>query len=803
MAEPARPARPASAPPAPAADPAASPSPSGKDGASGYVTSEIEIEGNKIRTVARQVPVLPAWDGTRVVGRRARRLDAWEKVTGRAVYTTDVRLPRLLHGAVLRSPLPNLKIRRLDLEPARRMAGVKAVLGPDDVREHGHRDQALLTLEPRYADQEIAAVAAVDEATARAAVAAVRVEYEEGPFVTDPLVALRADAPALYPGGNYTAGGWFGDKKPGQRAVYSRGDAERALAGADVVVERTFTTAAVMHSCMEPHVTVARWDGDDLTVWESTQGVFGVQEDLAETLKMPLSRIRVIGTHMGGGFGSKASAHPHCVLAALLARRAGRPVRLILSRSEEQRAPWYRPPTVQEIRAAFHADGTLAAIDLKAYIQAGAYLHTALWSCSGPVKEMYRCPNVHTEEYNVLTHLPSPSPLRGPGNTEGAWAFEQVLDLAAGRLGIDPVELRLRNIPEADPVTGQPYASHGLRRCLEEGARRFRWKERRLRPSQQGTKWRGVGVACPIWAGGGGPPSRVNVEVRADGSITVYTGAADIGTGTRTVIAQIVAEELGVPLEWIEVVNADTARTPYALPSYGSITLASNGPAARSAARDALTEMSALAAHVLETSPEQIEIAGGEFRASTAAERRLGWKELARQFPSGSIIGRGERGPNPEGVSIRAFGAQFCEVEVDIETGTVRVTDFLAVHDSGRVINPATWENQIYGGVCLGMGYALTERRVLDDSTGVQINPRFTDYKPVMLADMPERFEVVDAGVPYAGNHAGAKGVGEPSTIATAPAIANAVAHATGIRFTDTPLLPARVLAAIEETRRG
>lgn len=786
--------------PATPAAPGPGPDPAGSD-PSEYVTSEIEIEGNKIRTVARRVPVLPPWGETRVVGARTRRVDAREKVTGRARYTVDVRLPRMLHAAVRRSPLPNLKIRRLDLEPARRAAGVRAVLGPGDVREYGYRDQPLLAMEPRYADQEIAAVAAVDEATARSAASAVRVEYEEGPFVTDPLVALRPDAPALYPGGNYTTGGWFGEKKPGERAVYRRGDVERALPAADVVIERRFSTSAVLHSCLEPHATVAHWEGDSLTVWESTQGVFAVQEDLAELLKIPISRIRVISTHMGGGFGSKNSAHAHCVLAALLARRAGRPVRLALSRTEEQRAPWYRPPTVQEIRAGFRADGTLLAIDLKATIQAGAYLHTALWSCSAPAKELYRCPNLRTEEYNVLTHLPSPAALRGPGNTEGAWALEQVMDEAAGRLGIDPVELRLRNIPESDPVTGLPYASHGLRRCLEEGARRFRWAQRRLQPVRRGAKWRGVGVACPIWAGGGGPPSRANVEVRQDGSVLVYTGAADLGTGTRTAIAQIVAEELGVPLEWIRVINADTARTPYALPSYGSITLASNGPAARSAARDALEEMAALAAHLLGAPRERIEIAAGEFRVAGSPDRALGWKALAAEFPSRSMIGRGERGPNPEGVSIRTFGAQFCEVEADIETGSIRVTDFLAVHDSGRVINPAGWENQIFGGVCLGMGYALGERRVLDPLTGVVVNPRFTDYKPATIADMPERLEAVDAGVPFPGNHVGAKGIGEPATVATAPAIANAVAHATGLRFTDNPILPASLLAALEEKR--
>jgi xanthine dehydrogenase YagR molybdenum-binding subunit len=795
--------RPAPRPPAASAaapDPAPAPS---SPPAPEYITSEIEIEGNKIKTVARNVPQLPAWEKTRVVGLRTPRIDAYEKVTGRATYTTDVRLPRMLHGAVLRSPLPNLKVTRLDLEPARRMPGVKVVLGPEDVRDYSHRDQALLTLEPRYANQEIAAVAAVDEATARAAVAAIHIEYEEGPFTVNPLMALRPDAPVLYEGGNYTRGGWFGDKKPGEHDRYARGDVDRALPSATVVVDRKFSTSAVMHSCMEPHVTVAQWEGDRLTVWESTQGVFAIQEDLAELLKMPLSKIRVIAPHMGGGFGSKCQAHPHCVLAALLARRAGRPVRVLLSRQEEQRSPWYRPATAQDLKAGFKGDGTLVALDLKAYIQAGAYLHTALWSCSAPVKELYRCPNVRTDEYNVLTYLPSPSALRGPGNTEGAWALEQVMDEAAGRLGIDPVELRLRNIPDVSPLDGSPYASHGLRQCLQEGVRRFRWAERRLQPIRTGIRWRGVGVACPIWSGGGGPPSRCNVEVRQDGSITVYTGAADLGTGTRTAIAMIVAEELGAPLDWIAVVNADTARTPYALPSYGSITLASNGPAARSAASDVRRDMAALAAALLEIPADQIEVVETEFRARGNPQKKMGWKDLAKQFPSGSMIGRGERGPNPQRTAIRVFGAQFCEVEVDIETGEVRVTDFVAVHDSGRVINPAGWENQIYGGVCLGMGYALTERRVLDEGTGVNLNPRFTDYKTVTIADMPARLEVVEAQVPYPANHVGAKGVGEPAGIATAPAIANAVTHATGVRFTENPILPARLLMALEAMRRA
>ncbi|MEE9219757.1 MAG: xanthine dehydrogenase family protein molybdopterin-binding subunit [Acidobacteriota bacterium] len=788
--------------PAPANRPPALPEPA-PEPRSEYVTSEIEIEGNTLKTVARNVPQLPPWQKPQVVGKRHRRVDAYEKVTGRARFTTDIRRPRMLYGAFLRSPLPNLKVRRLDLEAARRLPGVRVVLSPEDVREYGYKDQALLTLEPRYAGQEIAAVAAVDEASARAAVAAIRIEYEEGPFVIDPLVALRPDAPELYPGGNYTTGGWFGDKKPGERSVYTRGDAERGLSDSTLVIERSFTTPAVLHSCMEPHATVAEWNGDRLTVWESTQGVFAVQEDLAEILKLPLTRIRVIATHMGGGFGSKNSAQSHCVLAALLARRAGRPVRVELSRREEQRSPWYRPSTIQEIKAGFNADGTLQALDLKAYIQAGAYLHTALWSCSKPVQELYRCPNVRTEEYNVLTHLPSPAAMRGPGNTEGAWALEQVMDEAAHRLGLDPVELRLRNIPTIDPVTGNPYASHGLQRCLEEGARRFGWAKRRLQPVRKGSKWRGVGVACPVWGGGGGPPSKANVEVHQDGSILIYTGAADIGTGTRTVLTQIVAEELRVPMEWIEIINADTARTPYALPSYGSITLASNGPAVRTAAHDVLREMARLAAHLFEVAPGEIEVVEREFRVRTAPERKFTWKELARRFPSRSMIGKGERGPNPEQVTLRTFGAQFCEVEVDVETGEVRVTDFLAAHDSGQVINRSTWESQIQGGVCLGMGYALTERRILDEETGVQINPRFADYKPVTIADMPGRFEIVDTQVPYEANHIGAKGIGEPATIATAPAIANAVAHATGLRISENPILPSRLIEKLEEKSRA
>ncbi len=773
------------------------------DNPSEYVTSEIEIEGNKIKTVARNVPHLPPWNNPSIVGKRHRRVDAYEKVTGRAVFTTDLKLPRLLHGAILRSPLPNVRVVKLDLEPARRVPGVKAVIGPGDVQEYGYEDQALLSLEPRYADQEIAAVAAVDEATARAAVRAIRIEYEEGPFVTDPLVSLKPDAPQLYAGGNYTKGGWFGDKNPGDRALYKRGNAERGLSESSLVIERKFNTSAAMHSCMEPHVTVAAWEQDRLTVWESTQGVFAVQEDLAQTLKIPLSKIRVISTHMGGGFGSKNSAHPHCILASLLARETGRPVRVQLSRAEEQRSPWYRPPTVQEIRAGFNGDGTLRALDLKATIQAGAYLHTALWSCSSPVKELYRCTNVRTEEYNVLTHLPSPAALRGPGNTEGAWALEQVMDEAAHRLGIDPVELRIRNIPTTDPMTGNPYTSHGLRACLEEGARRFGWEKRHLQPIRKGSRWRGVGLACPVWSGGGGPPSKANVEVRQDGSILVYTGAADIGTGTRTVIAQIVAEELGVPIDWIRVINADTARTPYALPSYGSITLSSNGPAARSAAHDVLREMLQLAAHLMEEDPGQVEFADLEFRARGNPTKKLDWKELAGRFPSRSMIGKGERGPNPSEETIRTFGAQFCEVEVDIETGETRVTEVVAVHDSGRVINRSTWESQVHGGTCLGMGYALTERRIIDRDTGVQINPRFTDYKPMTIADMPERFQVIDPNVPFSGNHIGTKGIGEPAGIGTAPAIANAIAHATGLRFTDNPILPATMIEALENKRRS
>ncbi|MCS7198582.1 MAG: xanthine dehydrogenase family protein molybdopterin-binding subunit [Candidatus Bipolaricaulota bacterium] len=760
------------------------------------IKTKTEFEGRVLEEyVVVEGEGLSAWDAhvpLQFVGKKTTRVDGPERVTGKALYTFDVQLPGMLYGKILRSPHPHARIKSINTQRAEQLPGVRAVLSHQNTPKISFRRQTFLFDEVvRYVGDEVACVIADDEEIAQDALELIEVEYEILPFVLDPEEALQPWAPRLYPDGNLLGG---------QPELYQRGDIERGFAQADVIVERTFRTQCALHNCMEPHGSVALWEGDSLTVWDSTQHIFGVREGLARLLGLPLHRVRVIKKYMGGGFGSKNNLGKYTVIAALGAKMTGRPVKIVLDRHEENLATGNRPASVQHVKIGARRDGTLTALELKAIVTAGAY---CLWppSLGGPARELYACSNVKTEQYTVFTNTGPLSAFRAPGYVEGTFAVESLMDELAQELQMDPIELRLKNYTEIDQTTGRPYSTKGLREAYERGAKLFGWHEARTPPAallsrRHAPKLRGVGMASQIWSGNGMPPAYALVKLNPDGTATVITGTQDIGTGTKTVLAQIAAEELGFPIEKIAIEIGDTQLGLYAPLSAGSMTVASVGPAVRVAAHEARQQLLDVAAQVLEVPRDSLTIADGLFR-SPALQKPVAVHEVLKNLENFMIIGRGAREPNPEDVAVNTFGAQFAEVTVDVETGEVKVERIVAVHDSGRVINPLTLSSQIEGGIIQGLGYALYEQRVVDRNTGIVLNDNLENYKLPTALDIPEIvFEMIDRP-DFRANNLGAKGVGEPPIIPTAAAIANAVANALGVRIYELPITREKILKAL------
>jgi xanthine dehydrogenase YagR molybdenum-binding subunit len=649
----------------------------------------------------------------------------------------------------------------------------------------------------RYEGEEVAAVAAETPYQAWDAVRAITVDYDVQPFVAAADDALKQGAVEIHQGGN----------RSGDVSRYARGDVEAGFKAADAVVEQTYSTACEIHAPTETHASVAKWDGNRLIVWDSTQGVYPIQAGLVQTLKLPSSSVRVIGHYMGGGFGSKLSVSKHTVIAALLARMTARPVKLHLTREESFLAVGNRPPATMTLKAGVKKDGTLTALQMTVLGTGGAYPGGGVGGVDWVVRDLYTCPNVKTELTDVFINAGQARAFRAPGHPQGAWALEQMMDQLAEKIGMDPVELRLKNVPTVSQATtgAPPYSTTGLTACLQEGAKRFGWREARQRGAGDGAIRRGVGVAAGLWrAGNGGPPSTIIVKLFADGSANLNMGASDLGTGTKTVMSMVVSEELGIPLDKIQVEWADTATTQYATASGGSKTVPTESPAARAAALDVKQQVLAMAADQLKLAPEDLALKNGEIVSISDPSKKVAITGLNALRGRGLIVGVGYRGPNPEGLVTCPFGVHFAEVEVNTRTGEVKVTRFLAAQDSGRVMNELTYENQVQGGITMGLGLALTEGRILDrQQTGKMVNRNWHDYKIPTALDVPVEPTVVPIDLhDYRANTAAAKGLGEPATVPTAPAIANAIYNACGVRTPDTPVNPLRLVSLLAASKK-
>jgi xanthine dehydrogenase YagR molybdenum-binding subunit len=745
------------------------------------------------------------WKKTEVVGRALPRVDAYERLSGSAVYPSDVILPGMLYAAVLRCPHPHAMVKRIDVAKAENMAGVHAVIhdGTPGVQipwYNGPEGPISRLFDPhcRYEGDEVAAVVAETPYQARDALDAIEVEYEVLSFAVDEEQALASDAPKIWESGNVA----------GEPQSYERGDIARGFDEADAVLDESYWTPCELHLPMELHGCVARWDGSNLTVWESLQGVYGTQGMLSRVFELPLASVRVIGHYVGGGFGSKLWSGKLTPIAALLAKRTARPVKLFLNREETFLCMGNRPANRMRLKAGVKKDGTLTALEMEGSGSGGAYNFNGTVLLDWQTRDLYRCDNVKTTNRSYFINAGEQRPMRAPGHPQNSWALEQMLDALAEKIGMDPVELRLKNITTVSQARGGiPYTSTGFKECLEQGAEAFGWAEARKRPRGDGAIVRGVGVAGCTWvAGAGGPPSTVIVKYYEDGSVLLNMGASDIGTGTKTVMAMVVAEELGVPLESIRIEHADTGTTQYASASGGSKTVPTESPAVRAAAVDCKNQLLLMASAQLETTVDDLVLEAGTVRSKSAPDKSVAVREIGEFRSRRVVVGTGYRGPNPEGKATCPFAAQFCEVEVNKRTGEVRLLRFLAAHDSGRVMNRATYDNQVYGGIAMGIGFGMMERRVLDKRrTGKICNANLHAYKIPTALDVPEKIvslpiELEDTEC----NSTGAKGLGEPVTIPTAAAIANAVFHATGVRVTEAPINPTQLLEMIRAgERRG
>jgi len=742
------------------------------------IRTEKEVEGRfeEVWLVVEEDP-LAQWPAgpQAVVGRDALGKDAPERVRGEARYTADIQLPRMLHTAVLRSPYAHATVKRIDLAPALALPGVHGALGPEEAKG--------LVREAGYAGHAVAAVAADTFAQARRAVEAIDVEWEELEAVLDPEEAVAREQLTM------------------PSASYERGDFERAFASADVVVEGTYRTSVVLHNSMETHQAVCEWVGDTLNIYISTQYIWGVRHEVAQELGIPGDKVRVVCEFMGGGFGAKNGADEYTFVAAELAKRTGRPVRCALTRREENTAAGNRNLTIQKLTVGARSDGTIVALG-------GEFVNGVGWSgwsamTDGPMQMLYACENVRTVRHGAKINTPPMKAFRAPGFVEGTFGLECLIDELAAKLNLDPLELRRKNYASSND--GKPFSSKNLMECYELAEKH--WERRHEVRARSNDTWKhGVGMASQIWFGGGGPPSYAWTRVTSDGRITVVTAMQDIGTGTRTAMAQIAAEELGVPLDRVEVALGDSARGPYATLSAGSSTTPSVGPAVRAAAADAKRQIIEIAAQRYDLEERVLDIKDG-IVVSADGNVSTPLKVLLEILENAQILGRGGRGPNPTGMSTLTFGVQVVEVAVDIETGEVRVERVAAVHDVGRIINPLGARSQVEGGIIQGIGHTLSEQRLLDPQTGRVLTTTLDAYRMPTIADVPEIVcEFVDKPDEHLTN-LGSKGLGEPPIVPLAAAVANAIRDATGADVHELPISREELLRALaaakEKERRG
>jgi xanthine dehydrogenase YagR molybdenum-binding subunit len=724
---------------------------------------------------AASTPAVPGQNPSpdfKYIGRAVPRVDGRMIVTGAARYTHDLQLDDMLIGKILRSPHASAEVVSIDLGPALAHPGVKAAL-------------RLIEGRVRWVGEPVAAVAAVDVRTALEAIALIKVEYKVLPHAVSEAAAQAAGAPQVLEKGENL-----------QKANdYTRGDAEKGFKEADLVLERTYQTSWEVHQPAETHASVAYWENDYLIVHDSTQAVQGVRDGLARALGIPAGRVRVLKEYMGGGFGSKLGVNDYTITAARLARETGCPVKIVLTRRENSYCVGYRPAARMTVKAGVKKDGTLTALTLKSVNSGGIGRGDRTASV---FTDIYKVPNMKVEEFSVFTNTCSSRATRAPGHTQGALGLEGFMEELAAALGMDPLELRRKNYSVKDKGdTGPVYSTKGLDQCYTIGAERIGWAQRNKVPGGGKGKVRtGIGMASQIWPGAGAPGTLADLRIFSDGSVEVECGTQDIGCGTRTYIAIVAADTLGLEPKDISV-KIGNSDYPWAPNSGGSMTTPSVAPAVRDAALKAVAQLKALASKKLSAPVGDLVLGGKKVALKSDPSKAVEIRELARDFRQPAVF-HGERTDMAPGYAYQTFGAQFAEVEVDTETGKVKVKRVVAVHDIGRVINRLTADSQVIGAITQGLSAGLFEEKLMDQATGAMVNPNLHDYKIATAIDIPliEPFyaDIIDDRL----NNLGNKGLGEPPRIPATAAIANAVYNAIGVHVREIPMTPARVLAALK-----
>lgn len=757
------------------------------------------------------------------VGKAINRVDALEKVTGRALYVADIKLQNMLHARVLRSIYPHARILDINTQKARNLPGVKVVLtGRDVPYTYGAalKDTPFLAIDKvRYVGEPVAAVAAVDEEIAEEAIELITVDYEELPSLLDPEEAIKKDYPLIHEElHTYPHRASVNPVKSTNVCSFTkleRGDVEKGFKEADYVFDNRFTSQMAQHCAIEPHCTIAILDiNGKFTIWTSNDSPYRVRNDLATALGIPMTKIRVIIPYLGGGFGGRGLiAEPICVALAIKAE--GRPVRVVFSREEVFKSTLVKHPCIIELKTGVMKDGKIVARkgrliwDTGAYAEKGPNVSRAASTASaGP----YNIPNIEIDGYCVYTNKVIAGAFRGYGAPQVTWAFESQMDIIAEKLGIDPLKLRLMNaVQEGDPCPkGDILHSVGLKECLQKSWDAINWKNNKK------ARYKGKGIACMHkWQGV--YQSTAIVRINEDGTVSLLTSTVEIGQGSRTILSQIVAEELSVSPVQITVVFPDTDTTPYDASTTGSRSTFNMGNAVSLAAKDAKEQLLALAEEILEVNREDLEIEDGNIYVKGYKEKKVSFSKLMETFGDqrGMIIGRGsysysgsytyrgkETRPTDKSEMQRQqsipwmYAAQAAEVEVDIETGLVNIVKMSAAHDVGRAINPMTCEQQIEGSLVMGIGGTLFE--CYQYKNGTPINTNFHDYKIPTSLDIPSLVPII-----VEANHKdgpfGAKGLGEPGLAPTAAAISNAIYDAVKVRIYDLPITPEKLFKELQK----
>jgi xanthine dehydrogenase YagR molybdenum-binding subunit len=751
---------------------------------------------HKEREVAHdEPPPLPANAELTYIGKPTERYDGPAKAMGKGKYTADINLPGMLYARLVDATIPHGRIVSIDTSAAEKVPGVRAV----HVIEHVYgvaelRDPKLETPSQypvvRYAGQPVAGVAAISQQIANDAAALVKVQYDTMPFVVDRSDARSDDAPMVFPGpadAAGSAGGGGGPKGvpqkgnvhgPQQKKI---GDTDKGFSEADVIVEGEYFTQVQTHSALETHGFVVDWKPEEVTVYASTQGTSSVRNEFADVFKLPKSKVRVITEYMGGGFGAKFGAGNEGVVAANLSRKANAPVKLMLDRRQEH-IVCNRPDSHQKLKIGAKQDGTLTAIALTSYGTAGVGTGAGT---AGPATNMYKCPNLLTEEYDVFVNAGPGAAFRAPGHPQGCFAFEQTIDDLAAKLNMDPLTLR-------EKIDENPARKVERQLILE----RTNWRNRKPAGSDTGPVKRGMGIAQSVWYRFVNMNSSCEVRISRDGSVELMSAVQDLGTGTKTMLAVIVAEEFGIPPATVGIRIGDT-RFPIGPDSGGSVTAGSITPAARNAAYQAKQKLFVAVAPQLGTTPDNLALKNGRVVFKNDASRSFSLKQVTAKLSTDQISAQSTRVAEYAKERITYGGVDYVELAVDTETGRVHIEKVFGAHDCGRPINPTGVISQINGGILQGISYALFEQRIMDRNAGYMLNANLENYKILGAREVPE-IEVVLVENYIAQSSTDAAGIGESAGIITlAAAIGNAFYNATGVRMRKIPMTPANVLSAL------